>query len=406
VAAESSTFIEPLACRRADFSLPAGLHYLNCAYLGPLPRASQDAGIAGIARKANPAEGIKPPDFFVETEIVRQLFGEIVHADPSRVAIIPAVSYGAAIVARNTPVSRGQNMVACAEDFPSDMYTWRTLARKTGAALRVVSPDGSAGATGNGLRTSDGAGAEWTARVLEAIDRDTALVSVPQVHWTDGTRFDLRAIAAAARQAGAALVVDGTQSVGALPFDVQDVQPDALLCAGYKWLLGPYSIGLAYFGPRYDGGEPLEENWIARRGSEDFQRLVDYQDEYAPGAWRYDVGERSNFILLPIFIESLRFILEMRPERIQEYCRGLVAEPLQRACALGFQVETDRWRCHHLFGLRTPPDIDLKLLHQSLQQRNVFASLRGTALRVSPNVYNDGADLETLVEVLESVVQR
>jgi selenocysteine lyase/cysteine desulfurase len=409
VAAESNTFTEPLACRRADFSLPEGVHYLNCAYLGPLPRAAQDAGVAGIARKANPAAGIKPPDFFVETEVLRQLFAQVIHGDPSRVAIIPAVSYGAAIVARNTPISAAQNIVACAEDFPSDMYTWRRLARKTGAALRIVAPGGIAGAgsKGPGLRT-DGPGlrgAEWTARVLEAIDADTAIVSVPCVHWADGTRFDVQAIARAARQFGAALVVDGTQSIGALPFDVRDVQPDALLCAGYKWLLGPYSIGVAYFGSRYDDGEPLEENWIARRGSDDFQRLVDYEDEYAPGAWRYDVGERSNFILLPMLIESLRLILELRPERIQEYCRNLVAEPLGRARALGFDVEDEAWRSSHLFGLRTPEGIDLKRLHQALHQRNVFASLRGSALRVAPNVYNDAADLDALIEVLESVVK-
>ena len=51
-----------------------------------------------------------------------------------------------------------------------------------------------------------------------------------------------------------ALVVDGTQSVGALPFDVGQIQPDALICATYKWLLGPYSLGLSYFGPRFDEG--------------------------------------------------------------------------------------------------------------------------------------------------------
>ena len=113
--------------------------------------------------------------------------------------------------------------------------------------------------------------------------------------------------------AGAAFVVDGTQSVGALPFDVREIQPDALICAGYKWLLGPYAIGAAYFGPRYDGGEPLEENWISRRGSEDFQRLVDYKISIADGAVRYDAGERGNFILLPMFVESLRRLLEWTP---------------------------------------------------------------------------------------------
>ncbi len=95
---------EPLTCRRADFSLPEGLHYLNCAYLGPLPRSAQDAGVAGITRKANPAAGIKPPDFFGETEVVRQLFGQLVPGDPSRVAIVPAGTYGAPLVERNTPV--------------------------------------------------------------------------------------------------------------------------------------------------------------------------------------------------------------------------------------------------------------------------------------------------------------
>jgi hypothetical protein len=50
---------------------------------------------------------------------------------------------------------------------------------------------------------------------------------------------------------------------------------------------------LAYYGERFDHGTPLEDNWIARQGSEDFSRLVDYQDSYAPGAIRYDVGERT-----------------------------------------------------------------------------------------------------------------
>jgi selenocysteine lyase/cysteine desulfurase len=223
------------------------------------------------------------------------------------------------------------------------------------------------------------------------------------VDWTDGTRFDLATIGRRARGLGAALIIDGTQSVGALPIDVREIQPDALVCAGYKWLLGPYAIGAAYFGPRYDAGEPIEENWITRRGSEDFQRLVDYQDDYAPGAIRYDVGERSNFILLPMFIAALRLLLEMTPERIQQYCRRLVARPIERARALGFLVEEEEWRGAHLFGLRTPPGLDLERLHRALQTRRVFASLRGSALRVSPNVYNDEADLDALMEVLNDV---
>ena len=130
------------------------------------------------------------------------------------------------------------------------------------------------------------------------------MVALPHVHWTDGVRLDLEAIGRRAREVGAALVVDGTQSVGAMPFNVTSIQPDAVICAAYKWLTGPYSIGLAYYGQRYDDGVPSEETWIGRLGSEDFRRLVDYEDAYRPGAARYDVGECSNFVLIPMLIAA------------------------------------------------------------------------------------------------------
>ena len=358
--------------------------------MGPLPRVSQQDGVAAIARKGNPST-IVAADFFSEASEARQLFAQLINADAARVAIIPAASYGLATVARNTPLTAGQNVVVVGEDFPSNIYTWRKATKRSASELRVVPPP-----------SGDRRGAEWNARVLEAIDRNTAVVAIPHVHWTDGTRFDLIAIGGAARNAGAALVVDGTQSVGALPFDVDAIQPDALICAGYKWLLGPYSISVAYFGSRYDWGEPIEENWIARRGSEDFQRLIDYEDEYAPGAIRYDGGERSNFILLPMFIAALKLILEMTPDRIQQYCQHLIAEPVEQARELGFIVEDAQWRGAHLFGLRVPKRVDLKRLHHALLARNVVASLRGSALRVSPNVYNSQDDLDALVQVLRN----
>ncbi|NBC06158.1 MAG: aminotransferase class V-fold PLP-dependent enzyme, partial [Bacteroidetes bacterium] len=86
----------------------------------------------------------------------------------------------------------------------------------------------------------------WNEAILDAIDERTALVSLAHVHWADGTLFDLPAIRQRATEAGALLVIDGTQSVGALPFDIQEIQPDALICAAYKWLMGPYTTGLAY----------------------------------------------------------------------------------------------------------------------------------------------------------------
>ena len=117
------------------------------------------------------------------------------------------------------------------------------------------------------------------------------MVSIGHVHWSDGTLFHLEKIRAKLDKTGGLLVIDGTQSVGALPFSISKIRPDALICAGYKWLMGPYSLGLAYYGPAFDNGMPVEENWINRHNSEDFTGLIGYQDTYREMSLRYEVGE-------------------------------------------------------------------------------------------------------------------
>ncbi len=385
--------MDDLDCQRQAFGLPEGLHYLNCAYMGPIPRVAEETGVAGIRRKLDPTS-IHVDDFFAPSDEVRRLFAEMVNGgDPDRVAILPGVSYGIAVAARNLPVARGQNIVLTHEQFPGNVHAWTRRARECGAEVRFATPP-----------AGPGRGQAWNEVLLGHIDGATAVVAVPHVHWTDGTRFDLVEIGRRCREVGAALVVDGTQSVGALPFDVQEIRPDALIVAAYKWLLGPYSVGMGWFGARFDDGTPLEETWIGREKSEDFQRLVEYRDGYQPGAIRYDVAERSNFALVPMVAASMRLVAGWRPERIQAYCRRLTGAMLEEVAAMGFSVEDERWRGGHLFGLRMPPGLDLLALKEALERRRVVASLRGSALRLSPNVYNDEADVAALLDGLREAV--
>jgi selenocysteine lyase/cysteine desulfurase len=379
-----------LTCQKSQFSLPPDEHYLNCAYMSPLSKAVEAAGLAGVARKSVPSR-IQTSDFFTESDRARALFARLVNApDPTRIAIIPAVSYGLAIAARNLPAARGQNIVVTHEQFPANVHAWRRLALTRGVEVRTVQPpDGR-----------DHRGHEWNARLLDAIDADTATVALGHVHWTDGTKFDLEEVGRRAREVGAALVVDGTQSVGALPFDVQAIQPDVLVCATYKWLMGPYSMGFAYLGARFDDGEPLEETWIGRAGSENFKELVNYRDDYQPGALRYDVGERTNFALMPMAIAALAQVLERRPARVQDYCASLTADLFERVLALGYTVEDAAHRGAHLFGLRAPAGVDVTAIGERLRERKVFVSLRGSAIRVSVHVFNDRADIDALVDAL------
>jgi len=382
-----------LTCQRGQFNIPAGLHYLNCAYMGPLPRVAEEAGVLGLRMKRDPS-AILPHHFFDTSLELRRLFSRLIgDADPTRISIGPGVSYSVAIAAKNLPLSSDQNVVLTYEQFPSNMHAWARKAQDANADLRVIGPPDTIHR-----------GASWNEEILSAIDSATAVVSLPTVHWTDGTIFDLVEVGRRCREVGAALVVDGTQSVGALPFEVNVVRPDVLMCSGYKWLLGPYSVGLTYFGPSFDDGEPLEETWIGREGSEDFEHLVDYKAGYQPGAIRYDVAQRSNFALLPVAVASLRLIIEWQPARIQAYCKGLTGNFFEEVEELGFTVEDAHWRSAHLFGLRMPKGLELVELQQALKARGVSVSLRGSALRVSPNVYNDAEDVSALLEELRQAV--
>ena len=325
-----------LPSQRHLFDLPEEVAYLNCAYMGPLSKAVLRAGIEGLSNKSQPWT-IEPSDFFTPLERARGLFGQLIGGDSEGVAMVPSVSYGMAIAAANLPVPRGGNILVLAEQFPSNIYAWRQLARDQGAELRTVA------------RPADD---DWSRVVLESMDDRTAIVAVPHCHWTDGTLVDLEVIGQQARASGAALVVDGCQSVGALPLDVTVVQPDLLVSASYKWLLGPYSHGFVWIAPRWRQGRTIEHNWIARSNAENFAALTSYTNSYAEGARRFDVGEVSNFALLPAAIAALEQTLVWGVEEVQATLEVLTRQIAERATELGLQVAAEDRRAGHLMGLR------------------------------------------------------
>lgn len=375
-----------IPCQRDRFDLPENVAYLNCAYTSPLLKTARQAGRTALQAKANPWT-IAPADFFSTAETVRDLFARLVGCRPDDVALIPAVSYGIALAARNLPVARGQRILVLEDQFPSNVYAWLRAAEQNEAAVKTV------------LRPKD---SDWTPAVLEGIDSDTAVVAVQNCHWTDGSLVDLVKIGEKCRTVGAALVVDGIQSIGAMPFSMDRVQPDFLVAASHKWLLGAYSFGFCYVAPKWHGGVPLEENWFNRAESEDFARLVDYREGYQPGARRYDQGEASNFILSPIAAAGLEQILEWGVENIADTLQRKTDVIAERAQQMGFSVAPARVRAPHLIGISKPGGFSADL-PMRLARENVFVSVRGESIRISPHLYNTDADVDRLFTVLKAV---
>ncbi|WP_025665784.1 aminotransferase class V-fold PLP-dependent enzyme [Aquimarina megaterium] len=369
------------------FDLSDNITYLNGAYMAPQLKSVTEVGLATVIQKARPNE-IMPEDFFTQREILKQRFATLVDApDYRNIAIIPSVSYGIANAANNIHINPGDEIIVVDEQFPSNVYVWQEVASKHGASITVIKPP----------KSFKDRGALWNQNILNAITQKTALVAMSHVHWADGTLFDLKTIRAKTKDVNAFLIIDGTQSVGALPFSVSEIKPDALICAGYKWLLGPYSTGVAYYGDAFNEGTPIEHNWMNRYNSEDFTRLTQYEDRYKEKAARYSVGESSNFVLTPMLIRAIEQLIEWSPEAIQQYCKTISTTAIQQLRNLGCFIEEDHHRAHHLFGIYLPDHIDLEKLKTKLKEENIFISFRGNAIRVSSNVYNSETDFNRLL---------
>lgn len=374
--------------QRHLFDIPEDIHYLNCAYMSPLLKTAVQAGCAGVSAKARPWR-ITSDDFFTNTDKARTLFAALINARAEDVAIVPSVSFGTAVAAQNLRLDEGDKVLVLAEEFPSNLYAWRVKAKARGASVVMVDRP---------------ANNDWTSAVLTALqDKAIKVVVLPQTHWIDGGQLDLVRISAARQQDGFSLVIDLTQSLGVVGVDVQAIQPDFLICASYKWLLGPYSFGFVYVHPKHHKGVPLEYGWINRPGADNFSRLIDYVDELNPDATRYDMGERSNMHLTPIAITGLEQIHRWGQANIEATLSAYTGELRQRLEELGFVACDEAFRSPHYLSVQHPDGLPDDLLGQ-LANEQIFVSKRGDSIRIAPHLYNNEQDAERLTAALAKLV--
>jgi selenocysteine lyase/cysteine desulfurase len=375
-----------LACQRQLFDIPRDVCYLNSAYMSPIPRAVREAGERALLQRSRPWQ-IRAADFFEPAETARRLIGELLNASPERIAFVPNVSSAIAAVAKNVAIGPHQEIVLLADQFPSNVYSWRKLAAG-GARIRIVQPSpGPARARG------------WNERLLSSIGRDTALVAIETAHWTDGTLFDVAAVGRRCREVGAWFVVDATQTVGIEPVDFEATFADALVAHPYKSLLSYYGLGFACFSDRLADGSPLEESWLMRRGSEDFSRLVDYQDEYSAGMRRFDTSTRANLAAVGMLTAALELFRQWQVARVRSYCYDVSKKLIECARSAGYEVPEDGAHAANIFGIRPPAGTDLQALGRALQEHRIYVSVRGDAIRVSTHVYNDDIDIGRFAQV-------
>jgi selenocysteine lyase/cysteine desulfurase len=379
-----------LPSQRALFDIPRDVCFLNAAAWSPLPIAVQEAGRAAVGRKGQPWK-LESNFQSQQYERARKAAAALIGADPADVALIPSVGYGVATAGKVMAIPRGSRVLVLQDDHTSPVLEWMSRAETGGYTVETVK------------QPADG---DWTSAVLDAIERPgaapLALVSISSVHWSDGGALDMPRVAQAAKEKGAALLVDATHDAGVRRIDVKTLDPDFLIFPTYKWVLGPYGRAFMYVAKRRQNGVPLEQISASRKAVSAEDTVYFRDVSYVEGARRYDMGERDHFISLEMAAVGMEMMAGWGNEPIVARLSMLTDRLADGLANFGVRVIDKKLRAPHVLSLAFPkgmaPDLPKKLAAE-----NVYAAPRLGRLRISPHVYNDEEDVERFVEVFRKV---
>ncbi len=372
------------AAIRAQFPLLDKITYLNSAAVCIMPLVSQEAG-----RRFREQVYLARPDaldnWLEQMDATRRTVASFIGAQPAEIAFTGNTGDGESFVANGLAFQPGQNIVIDDLEFPTGHVTWRETAGRLGLEVREV-------------QSVDGAATpEMFARL---VDDRTCLIAVAHVAHHNGYRHDLKALATLAHAHGAYLFADATQSVGSFRMNVRELDVDFLVCATYKWTLGP--LGLAFF---YCKAELLDRVRLSRWG---WMQAAESDAQGRPTRLRSDARKfEYGTLTFPAVVElqtSLDFLNEIGMDRVEARVFAL-NERLQRGLrAAGAEVWTP---ADNRSGMATIYKLDAKRVGDALEREGIITAPRPAPknqIRISAHFYNDESEIDRCLDALRRLL--
>jgi selenocysteine lyase/cysteine desulfurase len=363
--------------------------YLDLAGESPMPKVSIRAVQAALEAKKYPHH--KPESTFFEVpNRIRASIAKLIGGKPEEIALTSGASAGVAAVAYALTWKPGDEVITAKGEFPLQYTAWKPMEEREGLKLKIVSPR-------ERFITADD--------LIAAITPRTRMVSVSLVRYDDGSLLDGARVADACHKQGALLLLDASQSCGALPMDVNQLGADFMVCAGYKWLLGPFGTGFFWAKSEHLGiVRPGPFNWMAVEGSDNFAALNFEDPKPAASAKRWDAPEWAsyfNFNLAAMDV-SVDFVVRMGPQLVTAHNRKLIELLFERLpkdrYVLASPTDAARRGPYGCFAARSREKT--MEVYQRLRKENVVVSLREGNIRVSPHLYNTERDIDRLIGVV------
>ncbi|MDP7032854.1 MAG: aminotransferase class V-fold PLP-dependent enzyme [Planctomycetota bacterium] len=322
-------------------------------------------------------------DWEMRTDEIRARVAELIGAQASEIAFVRNTSHGLGLVAEGLEWSEGDEVAICVEEeYPSNIYPWQHLAGR-GVEVRPIP------ATGRGVSVS---------AVSEQITPRTRLVAVSSVQYTSGSVTDLVELGRLCRERNVLLCVDGIQSVGAFPLDVEEAGIDFLSADSHKWMLGLPGVGFLYVSHRVvDRVRPVLVGWKSTTDCWNFDRaLYDLRSD----ASKFEEGSPCYPAIYGLGA-AIDLLLEIGVERIAERITGLLDRLAIGLKTLGCEISPDPGNRAGILTF-TPRRGESQALLEHLESHQIQVSLRRNRIRVSPHVYNTEDEIDRVLEVVGS----
>ena len=365
---------------RAEFPALANWTYLNTATYGQMPRCAEDAMSRHLARR-NELACDDYLAWFRDMDEIRESCARLVHCEAQDIAFVINASTGLAALVMGLPWQSGDEVLTLDDEFPNQLYVSAVLAR-FGARLQTVA---------------------WS-EFYPSVNQRTRLVVLSTVNYATGFRPPLKELSRFLRERGVLLYVDGSQSVGALQFDIGLVRPSVLCVDAYKWMLSPNGAGFLYVDPELRQRLPASVvGWRSDRDWRSVACLNHGEPVFAQSAEKYE-GGMLPFPSLYGMGAVIDLMLRVGPAAIEARVLELAGKARAMLCGLGAEVgpevgpEVNADESQIVTAIL--PGRDAGELTRSLKEQRILVSARHGRLRVSAHFYNDEADLETLRKAL------
>ena len=333
-------------------------------------------------------------------EAAYQSVAELLGTSPDRIAFTEHATASFVAALSSVVFEAGDLIVTTRNDYVSNQIQYLSLAHRFGVEI-VRAPDASEG------------GVDLLAMEELIHRRRPKLVAVTQIPTSSGLVQDVAAIGAMCRARDILYLVDGCQSVGQMPVDVEAIGCDFLSATSRKYLRGPRGAGFLYVSDRVIdlGLEPLFPDM---RGAD---WIADDLYQPAPDARRFESWEFAWPLILGTGAAA-KYTNALGLEPIRDRARGLASDLRARLSGLGGVTVLDRGAelgatVTATIDGHVPSDLVLELrtrgINTSSQTRidaviDYDAKGVESALRMSPHYFNDESDLDALVDALSDII--